>query len=168
LILLAVEGAAWFLFFRNRVRNLTSGEPIHTAAQQQAIDHARSNDPRSSYDMGEADEELSEEICQQLIRSHSETTEDRMIGFLRARFDAGTRSQSIHVAFCPPMLHRPDVRFFQLSGARVRISAADVQTVGIRFDLRLVSPSQVEEQVVLHFEATCGKPESAGVGVNQP
>jgi hypothetical protein len=62
------------------------------------------------------------------------------------------------------MLHRPDVTLIQLSGSRARIKAAEVQTFGIRFDLRLAAASDTPQVVVIHFEAHCGKPESVGLG----
>ena len=63
-------------------------------------------------------------------------------GLLRARFEPCKRSHSLHVAFCPPMLRRPKVTMVQLRGPRTRIKAADIQSFGIRFDLRLVTASK--------------------------
>lgn len=103
------------------------------------------------------DHELSlpEGVCQQLTRAQSRTHGDTVAGMLRALFQPGERSHSLHVAFCPPLPARPLVEVVQLSGPRTRVKAADIQPFGIRFDLRLAALSTREEDVLIHFEARC-------------
>jgi hypothetical protein len=110
----------------------------------------------------EEEEPLPEGVCQQVTRSWVESEQDTVSGLLRASFAPGERSQSLHVAFCPPMLQRPEVRLVQLSGSRARIKAADVQLFGIRFDLRLASTSQATEEVLIQFDACCGRTAPVG------
>ncbi len=89
------------------------------------------------------DHELSlpDDVCQQITRSQSPHHGDTMAGVLRALFQPGERSRNLHVAFCPPMPGRPTVEVVQLSGPRTRVKAADVQSFGVRFDLRLATVS---------------------------
>jgi hypothetical protein len=95
------------------------------------------------------------DVSQQMTRTQSAQYGDTMAGVLRAMFQPGERSRNLHVAFCPPMPSRPTVEVIQLSGPRTRVKAADVQPFGVRFDLRLVTASQQEENVLIHFEARC-------------
>jgi hypothetical protein len=99
---------------------------------------------------------LPSDVSQQITRMQSRQVGDTMAGVLRALFQPGERSQNLHVAFCPPMPSRPTVEVIQLSGPRTRVKAADVQSFGVRFDLRLATASQQEENVLIHFEARCG------------
>jgi hypothetical protein len=108
--------------------------------------------------------QLPEDVCQQLTRSWAEEDRDTVVGLLRAQFQPGERSHSLHVAFCPPMLRRPDVAVIQLSGAKARIKPAEIQPFGIRFDMRLVAASKQAENLLVHFEARCGSPENPGPG----
>ena len=110
------------------------------------------------------DDLVPDDVSQQMTRSSADEEGDTVTGLLRARFAPHERSQNLHVAICPPMRHRPKVTVTQLSGPRSRIKTGDVQPHGIRFDLRLSSASELEQDVLLHFEACCGKPEPTGVG----
>jgi hypothetical protein len=107
---------------------------------------------------GSDDHELSlpGDVCQQITRSQSQHHGDAIAGVLRALFQPGERSRNLHVAFCPPMRGRPLVEVVQLSGPRTRVKAADIQSFGVRFDLRLATVSAQEEDVLIHFEARCG------------
>ena len=105
---------------------------------------------------GGDDHELSlpDDVCQQITRSQSPHRGDTIAGVLRALFQPGERSRNLHVAFCPPMPGRPLVEVVQLSGPRTRVKAADIQSFGVRFDLRLATVSAQEEDVLIHFEGT--------------
>ncbi len=103
----------------------------------------------------DGDMSLPGDVSQQMTRTQSAQDGDTMAGVLRAMFQPGERSRNLHVAFCPPMPSRPTVEVIQLSGPRTRVKAADVQPFGVRFDLRLVTASQQEENVLIHFEARC-------------
>ncbi|MHB8973250.1 MAG: hypothetical protein ACYC3X_16735 [Pirellulaceae bacterium] len=111
--------------------------------------------PRLPDGMDDAELPLPSDVSQQITRTQSRQAGDAMAGVLRALFQPGERSQNLHVAFCPPMPGRPTVEVIQLSGPRTRVKAADVQSFGVRFDLRLVAASQQQENVLIHFEARC-------------
>ncbi|NTW78298.1 MAG: hypothetical protein HGB33_11115, partial [Syntrophaceae bacterium] len=61
------------------------------------------------------EDELPEDVCQQVTRFWAEEDRDTVTGLLRARLQPHERSHSVHVAFCPPMLRRPEVSVAQLS-----------------------------------------------------
>lgn len=159
--LLGADGAWWWFFWRqlrpSAQREATGANtPVATAPAPSVV-------VEESAVEGD-DDPLSDDVSQQITRSWAEDDRDTMTGVLRARFQPGERSQSLHVPLCPPMLRRPKVTVVQLSGSRARIKAADVQTFGIRFDLRLATPDDEMQDVLIHFEACCGKPASAGLG----
>jgi hypothetical protein len=101
----------------------------------------------------ETDLSLSDDVSQQITRAYCAERGDTITGVLRAPFRSGERTRHLHVAFCPPLPGRPSVDVAQISGPRARVKAADVQAFGIRFDLRLLTPSPRHEQVLIHFEA---------------
>ena len=103
----------------------------------------------------EGELQLPQEVSQQITRTQSGAQGDTLAGLLRAVFLPGERSRYLHVAICPPMSGRPNVEVVQLSGPSTRVKAAEVQSFGVRFDLRLVTASTHEETVLIHFEACC-------------
>ena len=121
-------------------------------------------DSESDIEQDDVDEQLPDEVSQQITRTFADSEEDTVTGILRARLAPNERSQSLHVAFCPPMLRPPRVTAVQMSGSRARIKAADAQPFGIRFDLRLATASEEAQEVLIHFEARCAKPDSTGLG----
>lgn len=166
--LMAVEGTWWWFAWRRGLATKASrsdgpGEPHPEPAPLEEATAPRA--PRLEIvEHADLEEPLADDVCQQITRSRAAQRDDTVTGLLRACFEPRQRSHSLHVAFCPPMLHRPDVTFIQLSGSRARIKAAEAQTFGIRFDLRLAAASDATQVVVIHFEAHCGKPESVGLG----
>ena len=162
-ILLISEGAWWWFAWR---------QPSGTAWRpglRRSGPSSNSSDPNQqarTAEMQPARDEvaLPESVSQQITRASVESDKDTVSGLLRAHFAPRERSQSLHVAFCPPMLRPPKVTVVQLSGPRVRIKAADVQNFGVRFDLRLATAAHEEQNILIHFEARCVKPEPVGLG----
>lgn len=170
-ILCAVEifwwGAAWRGVRIGNHRRVTTA-PAEAGAGSVT---AREASPGSGVSLGEApdsspeeDELLSADVSQQMTRSWAEADDDTVVGFLRARFAPKQRSRSLHVAFCPAMLHQPTVSILQVSGPRARIKAADVRPFGIRFDVRLAVAGEEPGEVLIHFQACCRRPEPVGDG----
>jgi hypothetical protein len=96
---------------------------------------------------------MAEGMTQQLTRIDAPDGTQSMEGVLRSQFRPRERSRSLHVAFCPPLQTVPDTTVTQLSGPRCHIKAADVQTYGARFDIRLSTASESNEEVFVHFHA---------------
>ncbi len=93
------------------------------------------------------------ELSQQISRFDDGNGEEVVAGQLRSRFSAGERTQSLHVAFCPPLDIAPALSVEQLSGPRADIKAAQVETFGIRLDVRLAAVHRNAVEVVVQFHA---------------
>ena len=153
----------WWAWRHTPTGNRSAGRPEDGRTEITAS--ATATGPHAvEQESGEDDDLVPDDVSQQMTRSSADEEGDTVTGLLRARFAPHERSQNLHVAICPPMRHRPKVTVTQLSGPRSRIKTGDVQPHGIRFDLRLSSASELEQDVLLHFEACCGKPEPTGVG----
>jgi hypothetical protein len=97
------------------------------------------------------------EVVQQLTRSRAADGTDQLAGWLRARFSAGQRTGSVHVAFCPPFAKTPELSVAQLDGPEARIKAAQLLPYGARLDLKLGAAAEQPTSVLLHFCARwCG------------
>ncbi len=92
-------------------------------------------------------------ILQQLTRTRAEDGSEELAGFVRARFDAGQRTASLHVAFCPPFVKTPELTVRQLDGPMARVKTAQVVPFGARLDLKLTAKTDEPAAVVLEFSA---------------
>jgi hypothetical protein len=97
---------------------------------------------------------LSPGATQQLSRIAEEGGE-ALYGLLRADFAPRQRTQSLHVAFCPPLEAAPIIECSQIDGPEASIKVAQLQPFGVRFDLRLASIPREATSVVVRFEAHC-------------
>lgn len=169
-ILVVVEGGWWWIAWRQlrATAQPSASESLASAAGSPASSLtqgvASESDVERDIEQDDVDEQLPDEVSQQITRTFAESEEDTVTGILRARLARNERSQSLHVAICPPMLRPPRVTAVQISGSRARIKAADAQSFGIRFDLRLATASAEAQEVLIHFEARCAKPDSTGLG----
>jgi hypothetical protein len=156
IVLLLESGWAWHLWrvLRNRRRvavPVTSDGPAVATATNRHTDSTSGSGEAALVETGNAS--LPTEICQQLTRTSAEQDGDTIAGVLRTSFLPGERSRSLHVAFCPPMIGRPRVDVVQLSGPKARVKAAEVQSFGARFDLRLPAESTTNQTVLIQFAA---------------
>jgi hypothetical protein len=180
IILLASEGT-WWLVTWQALRRPSRGEaPGGHAPATGADTCGRTEDSRTTvldttpHDVQprdelveEEDEHLPDDIDQQLTRSNSEQFGDTVTGLLRGHFRPGERSRSLHVAFCPPMKSQPSVEVIQLTGPQARVKAANIESFGVRFDLRLAASSQQQENVLIHFEARARDDQQTSVDERQ-
>ncbi|EAQ81830.1 hypothetical protein [Blastopirellula marina] len=91
-------------------------------------------------------------VSQQLTRAHEATTEV-VYGYLRADFAAGERHQTLHVAFCPPLAHIPEVEICQVDGPEVSVKTTLVEAHGARVELRRSGGLDEAVSVVLELHA---------------
>lgn len=160
----AINEGCWIGFWiwygrRDRVTHL----PVDSAPARSDTAPAHVTSPlvedelpeRVADPLDEGDLQLPNEVSQQITRTQAGAHGDTLAGLLRAVFLPGERSRYLHVAICPPMSGRPEVEVVQLSGPSTRVKAAEIQSFGVRFDLRLVAASTREETVLIHFEACC-------------
>jgi hypothetical protein len=94
-----------------------------------------------------------EEVTQQLTRSTAADDTEELAGWLRIPFAAGQRTGSVHLAFCPPFAHTPELMVEQIDGPPARIKTAQVLPYGARLDLKLHSLEETPAAVVLQFSA---------------
>jgi hypothetical protein len=96
---------------------------------------------------------LRPDATQRLIRSRTMAGEDALTGALRARFAPRQRSETLHVAFCPPFAQLPQVQCRQTTGPAVRIKPTQVLAHGVRIELKLEQPSDEATDVVVELNA---------------
>jgi hypothetical protein len=157
---LFVSEVLWWFFAwqRDWIGPPTIVERTSAATAEPAPETADQNEASgelpSDAELGEADRGnwLAEGMTQQLTRIDAPDGTQTIEGVLRSQFAPGERSRSLHVAFCPPLQSSPVATVTQMSGPRCHLKAADVQTYGARFDVRLASSSELAEEVMLHFE----------------
>jgi hypothetical protein len=100
-----------------------------------------------------AEADLPLEVTQQLTRSTTAEGADEFAGWVRAPFAAGQRTSSVHLAFCPQFARTPELVVEQIDGPEARIKTAQVLPYGARLDLKLQTPAETPETVVLQFSA---------------
>ncbi len=90
-------------------------------------------------------------LTQQMTRSLQKDGSELIFAATQADFETGQRTQTVHLAFCPPLQQAPSMECNQLDGPPCRIKVAEVQIYGARFEVRLqdrcLEPVQVRFQV---------------------
>jgi hypothetical protein len=114
-----------------------------------------------------AEASLPSEVSQQMTRSVDWQGRDTFQGLFRVCFRPDERTQSVHIVFCPPFANRPATQVRQRSGPQVSIKPAEVQTYGMRLELRL--PAPVDQPVAVTLEASaCEELDTPPVDVATP
>jgi hypothetical protein len=113
--------------------------------------------PAAQTSVGATDEQLPAAVTQQIVRSTDAEGVDDIHGTLRAQFAAAERTQSLHVAFCPPLSETPTMQCEQVDGPPARLTIAEVQSYGARIDMRLARVAAEPTSVTLEFQARCAK-----------
>ncbi|MCH7729663.1 MAG: hypothetical protein IH991_24800 [Planctomycetes bacterium] len=141
--LLVVE-AIWALIAKGQLAQLHEQTALNTeSSSERSQSLARQPSPNL----------FSQRASQLLTRERSEDSSECVTGMLRASFLPGQRTQSLHVAFCPPLDTVPHVVSEQIDGPAVSITVAQAESFGARFDLRLRASAQSNTEVVLEFVA---------------
>lgn len=94
-----------------------------------------------------------EQIIQQLHRVRNTSGQEMVFGTLRADFGAGQRTTTVHVGFCPPLSHRPQVEAEPLDGPDAVVKVVQTLPHGARLDVRLATPATEACQVQVDFAA---------------
>lgn len=102
-----------------------------------------------------------DDVVQQLTRTRQPDGTDRLGGWLRARFAAGQRTESVHLAFCPPFERAPRLEVSRRGGPAVRVKTAQLLAHGARLDLKLAATAEQPEWVLLEFAAESPRGEPA-------
>lgn len=131
----------------------SSGAADERAASLPGADQGGESLPGSSGGDELSEEELFPEgLLQQLTRSRLDERTEMLHGLLRAEFEPGQRQQVLHLAFTPPLATRPRVEAHQADGPAAQIKATDVQTYGVRLEVRLAAVARAPESVWLEVE----------------
>ncbi len=93
------------------------------------------------------------ELTQQIVRMQASDGTETMSGRLRASFEPGQRTASVHLAFCPPFSSLPTVEVEQIDGPPGRIKTVQLLPYGVRFDLKLFKDAEEPLGVLLQFSA---------------
>lgn len=99
--------------------------------------------------------EEGEQVVQRLTRTATADGADVLRATLYASFPAGSRTASVHVAFCPPFASLPKAEFHQANGPPARIKLAQLLAHGARFDVKLSSAAADNESVCVVLTAEC-------------
>jgi len=98
-------------------------------------------------------EHPADDVLQQLTRTRQADGTDRLGGWVRARFGPGQRTESVHLAFCPPFERVPRLEVSHRGGPPVRVKTGQLLAHGARLDLKLAATAERPEWVLLEFTA---------------
>jgi hypothetical protein len=130
--------ARWTRGRRERVRQVSSQSPErHTARDDDSCD----------------EELLAPDVSHKLARRRTIAGNEIVEGLWRVPFAPGERATSVHITFCPPLAAEPKVTVNQLDGPAASVKVGQVQTFGLRLDVRLSSAALQATELVLHVES---------------
>jgi len=98
--------------------------------------------------------ESSEQIVQQLYRVRDGRGQEIVYGTVRADFEVGQRTAIVHVGFCPPLSHLPEIEAESLPGTSARIKIVQALAHGTRLEVRLPAPAETDCHVMIDMAAT--------------
>lgn len=132
---------------------LAVAQPVRTPA---AV--AVSADVDADAESAELDEELETAwqppgVTQQWTRGVEPAGGEYVEGLLYVDFVAGQRTETLHVAFCPPLANLPKIQLQPVDGPAVMASVGQVELFGARFEVRLAQGWDEPQRVVLQFRA---------------
>lgn len=157
-VLLAGEFASWYSLghFGAPSRRSPAASATSVVGGESEVDDPSDTDEDNGTDEdfeGELeDEDIPGDLFQQLTRTRQSSGES-VSGLVRVEFERGQRTQAAHVAFCPPLTGNVRVQSQQIDGPAATIKSGEVQSFGVRFDLRLKDPADGPINVLFHFDA---------------
>ena len=158
-VVFAAEGIAWYcastnLAEREPRRGVQPEPPPQTGVRTGPEHRVRL---RLAHDVSES-AELEAHMTQSILRSRGDDGAESIHAHLRAEFAPRERSQSLHLAFCPPLKTVPIVQLEQISGPSASLKVAQVQSFGTRLELRLLGESDEACSVVVRLTAREAQP----------
>lgn len=145
----------WRRFRRGRTKSAETSRSSVVVTTQPATPDAPAT-LQIDAELAEADEEEAwtpPGVFQQLTRGTDPERGEYVVGILRAEFQPGQRTQTLHVAFCPPLASVPHIAVQPIDGPPSSASVAQAEVFGARFELRLNRAWEQAQEVVLQFEA---------------
>jgi len=130
--------------------------------EHDSVDHALEvallkNISPQTHDDTEQNQNDAEEIVQQLYRVRDDQGQEIIYGTLRADFKAGQRTAVVHVGFCPPLPHIPQIEAESHPGTSARINVVQSLAHGTRLDVRLPAPAEADRHILIDMAATPGE-----------
>ena len=95
--------------------------------------------------------EWDEKVQMKLLRRKEPNDAEWLEAWVRADFQEGTRVASIHVPFCPPFADQPKWETCQFEGNEVEIQIAQLNSLGVRLDLKRPSRRENQESVGIYL-----------------
>lgn len=164
LILLAFECCGWLSFWRTSwLTALRSTAPA--MAERATPPLAAELSTTARREVHDESESLlrDDHVVQHFTRSRSDENGEFIHGLIRCRFMEGERTQIQHVAFCPPLGMSPSILVDQVEGPAAKVKAAQAETFGARFEIRLNRTCRRSTDVVIEFFASTNETSRACV-----
>ena len=95
-----------------------------------------------------------EEVVQLLFRVRTDEGHEVVYGTVRADFVAGQRTAVVHIGFCPPLSHLPEIEAEPLPGSTARVKVAQALAHGTRLEVRLPAPAEEDRHILIDMAAT--------------
>ena len=95
-------------------------------------------------------EELPEAVFHQSSRARNAEGGEVLEFYCRSVFPPAERSQTVHLAFCPPLDNIPSLKVDHFAGSPASFKIAEVQSYGARIEVRLAGIRDHRQEVVIH------------------
>ena len=93
------------------------------------------------------------DVLQQMTRIRDANGRERIAGTVRADLEPGQRSETLHIAFCPPFDQIPQVTVDQQQGTPAQLKLAQVLPYGMRIEIRTPRAQERSLSLILVFSA---------------
>ena len=148
----------WFWGYDDPSAKPAPAEDIKTESEVVAVEGM----DESEGDLEESEEDYLEtlfpsDVCQQWTRQTGADGEDVQTGWFRVSFAAHQKHASVNAAFCPPFQSVPETELEIIDGAELTASVGVCYPHGARIDLKLSTPSPLEQTALIRFTAKCAK-----------
>jgi len=145
--LLTLEEGYWLrrVVRQNRGKGQKSCHPLHAGRKQIAIKREPSASLESS--------SLPEGVRHRIERTCDEQDQDICRGQVRSHFQLGQRTESIHLAFCPPFAVTPQLHAEQIDGPDATLKTMQILPYGARLEIRLSKTYPQPVQTMVEFSA---------------
>jgi hypothetical protein len=97
--------------------------------------------------------ELPAGVSQQMTRT-AEGGVETLIVLLRVSFASGQQTETVHVAFCPPLVGVATAKYERLRGVECEVKITSLETYGARLELKRRGALQLTGETVLKLTVT--------------
>ena len=148
----------WFWDYDEPSAKSSPAEEIKNVSEEIAVEGMNDAEDDLEESEGEYLETLfPSDVCQQWTRQTGSEGEDVQTGWFRVSFAAHQKHASVNAAFCPPFQSVPETELEIIDGAELTASVGVCYPHGARIDLKLSTPSPLEQTALIRFTAKCSK-----------